>query len=107
MKRGYKFVNGKFVLCKERVDVFLIKYFGALSLGEDEVEEKEKAEPGVEWNPNSFPLAKSLVGFSHGAYRYQTRMNPTHDSASRAHARTTQYMSHGVNSAGSEVLRAL
>jgi hypothetical protein len=34
-------------------------------------------------------------------------MNPTHDSASNAQASTTQYMSHGVNSAGSEVLRAL
>jgi hypothetical protein len=32
---------------------------------------------------------------------------PAHDSNSKAQASTTQYMSHGVNSAGSEVLRAL
>lgn len=38
---------------------------------------------------------------------YQTRMNPVHDSTSRAQASTTQYMSHGVKRAGSEVLRAL
>lgn len=42
-----------------------------------------------------------------GLRSYQTRMNPTQDSSSNAHARTTQYISHGVNSAGSEVLRAL
>lgn len=38
---------------------------------------------------------------------YQVRMKPAHDSKSSAHASTTQYMSHGIKSAGSEVLRAL
>jgi hypothetical protein len=34
-------------------------------------------------------------------------MNPNQDSKSKAEANTTQYMSHGVSKAGSEVLRAL
>jgi hypothetical protein len=38
---------------------------------------------------------------------YQVRMKPAQDSKSNAHASTTQYMSHGVKRAGSEVLRAL
>lgn len=38
---------------------------------------------------------------------YQVRMNDTQDSARRQQLNTTQYMSHGVSCAGSEVLRAL
>ena len=38
---------------------------------------------------------------------YQARMNHVHDSTSEKQERTTQYMSHGVNWAGSEVRRAL
>jgi hypothetical protein len=38
---------------------------------------------------------------------YQTRMKPTQDSKTNAEASTTQYISHGVKRAGSEVLRAL
>lgn len=37
----------------------------------------------------------------------QTSMKPTQDSANKAIARTTQYMSHGASNAGSDVLRAL
>ena len=37
MSRGYKLVNGQFVLCEEGVDVFLVEYLGALSLRQDEV----------------------------------------------------------------------
>jgi hypothetical protein len=40
-------------------------------------------------------------------YMHQYRMNPVQDSNSNAQANTTQYMSHGVRSAGSDVLRAL
>ena len=38
---------------------------------------------------------------------HQTRNQPSQASARRAQDRTTQYMSHGVSSAGSHVLRAL
>lgn len=38
---------------------------------------------------------------------YQTRNHSVHDSTRSVHASTTQYMSHGVSCAGSEVLRAL
>ena len=38
---------------------------------------------------------------------YQTSTHSVHDSTRRAHEKTTQYMSHGVSSAGSDVLRAL
>ena len=38
---------------------------------------------------------------------YQERMNHVQDSTSEKTERTTQYMSHGVNCAGSEVRRAL
>ena len=38
---------------------------------------------------------------------YHERMNQVHDSTSEKQEKTTQYMSHGVNWAGSEVRRAL
>ena len=38
---------------------------------------------------------------------YHARMNHVQDSTSKKQERTTQYMSHGVNWAGSEVRRAL
>lgn len=38
---------------------------------------------------------------------YQTRNHSVQLSTRSAHARTTQYISHGVSWAGSEVLRAL
>lgn len=42
-----------------------------------------------------------------GQLTHQTRNHSVHDSTSRAQASTTQYISHGVSSAGSDVLSAL
>lgn len=52
-------------------------------------------------------LAEALYMPDPTEYMHQYRMNPVQDSNSNAQANTTQYMSHGVRSAGSDVLRAL
>lgn len=51
MGRGDEVVDSEFVSLEEGVDVFLVENFGALGLGEDEVEEEDEADPGVEWDP--------------------------------------------------------
>ena len=48
-----------------------------------------------------------FLSFGKGMNTYQARMNHVHDSTREKQERTTQYMSHGVNWAGSEVRRAL
>ena len=48
-----------------------------------------------------------FLSFGEGMVTYQARTNHVHDSTSEKQERTTQYMSHGVNWAGSEVRRAL
>lgn len=42
-----------------------------------------------------------------GGKTYQKRMKENHDSMRRQMLKTTQYMSHGVNCAGSDVFKAL
>lgn len=103
---GYEVVNGNLVLLKEGVDMLLVKKLGALCLRQYEVEEEEKSKPGIERDPLD-TLVEALPTLVTEGLFYHTRMNPTHDSRSNAQASTTQYMSHGVNSAGSDVLRAL
>ena len=109
MSRGYKVIDGEFIIVKERMDVLLVDDAGALCLWEDEVQEEEESEPGVERDPKKgILISRSSRGMLDlEVFPYQTRMNPAHDSNSNAQANTTQYMSHGVKSAGSEVLRAL
>ena len=50
---------------------------------------------------------EEILSLGEGMDTYQARMNHVHDSTSEKQERTTQYMSHGVNWAGSEVRRAL
>lgn len=107
MGRGYEIVDCKFVVVEEGVDMLLIQDTRALGLGEDEVEEEKESEPSVEWDPR---IRREVSRASHAIMQtdaYHARMKPAHDSKSNAQANTTQYISHGVNSAGSEVLRAL
>jgi hypothetical protein len=53
---------------------------------------------------SDFVVEKAKVG-AWGSY--QNKIHSNHDSTSSASENTTQYISHGVNCAGSEVLRAL
>jgi hypothetical protein len=103
---GYEVVDCNFVLLEEGMDVGLVEDFCALCLREDEVQEETKAEPCVEGDPTAFILVQCLYLRISGSAD-QNRMNPAHDSTSKAHANTTQYINHGVRRAGSEVLRAL
>lgn len=48
---GYKVVDGEFVGAQEGVQAGFVDEACALGLWGDEVEEEEKAEPGVERNP--------------------------------------------------------
>jgi hypothetical protein len=94
------------MLTQERVDMVLIEELRALGLRCDKVEKEACSDPRIERNPivasvSSWPSALGRIE------AYQTRINSVHDSTSSAQASTTQYMSHGVRSAGSEVLRAL
>ena len=108
----------RLVLLEVRVDVGLVDEAGALGLWEDEVEEEAEADVGVEGDPTGEgesllawgPLARgkgSLRAGMGGALTHQQRIHSVQDSTRSAQARTTQYMSHGVSSAGSEVLSAL
>lgn len=49
--RGDEVVDCEFVGLEEGVDVLSVEDFGALGLGEDEVEEEDEADPGVERDP--------------------------------------------------------
>lgn len=91
------------MVCEEGVDVGLVEEFGALSLGKDEVGEDEEAEVGVEGEP----VISAVVWRAEWQVIYHASMNHVHDSTSEKQDRTTQYMSHGVSCAGSEVRRAL
>ncbi len=108
MCRGYEFVDCDFVFIEERMDVVLVQLPGSLGLRCDQPQEEECADPGIEWNPAKMIFSTYNIRMETTTdMTYQTRMNSVHDSTSRAHASTTQYMSHGVRRAGSEVLRAL
>jgi hypothetical protein len=100
---GDEVVDCDLVIVEEGVDVRLVEDAGALGLWEDEVEEEAEADPGVEWDPAD--VRSCSIELKREAY--QTRMKPAQDSKSNAQASTTQYISHGFNSAGSVVLRAL
>jgi hypothetical protein len=52
VSRGYKVIDGNFVLVEEWMDVLLIEDFCALCLWQDKVEEEAKADPRIERNPN-------------------------------------------------------
>lgn len=105
MGRGDEDVDVVFVGGEEGVDVVLVDEAGALGLGEDEVGEEEEAEVGVEGEPGCAIL---VVGGSNGCVLlYQARMNHVHDSTREKQEKTTQYISHGVSCAGSDVRRAL
>lgn len=106
---GDEVIDRSFVLLEERVDVRLVEQAGALRLREDEVEEEAEAEPCVERNPMKKEGMSVISRYLElrVSWAYQVRMKLVHDSTRRAQAKTTQYISHGVRRAGSEVLRAL
>lgn len=94
------------------MDIVRVDEASALRLRKDEVEEEEKANVRVEGDPDGTNFIRErsqksggLVGVVIGTY--QTRNHSVQLSTRRAQARTTQYISHGVSWAGSEVLRAL
>lgn len=51
MRSGDELVDTGFIFVEEGVDFFLVEDAGALCLGENKVEEEEKAKIAVEWNP--------------------------------------------------------
>jgi hypothetical protein len=108
---GYKVIDRTFVILEERVDMGLVEYFGTLCLWEDEIEEKGEADPRVKRYPaerkhGQWEIRDRPRG-STEERAYQNKINPNQDSTSKAEASTTQYISHGLKRAGSEVLRAL
>lgn len=110
--RGDEVLDGGFVVLEPGVDVGLVDDARALGLGEDEVEEEEQADVGVKGNPVVVVVVSARWATRGGGgwcrvTAYHTSSHSVHDSTRSAQARTTQYMSHGVSWAGSEVLRAL
>lgn len=87
------------------MDPLLVDDARALRLWQDEVEEEEKANVAVEGDPGTRSVSARLM--SGGCETHQARMKDSQDSARRQQLKTTQYMSHGVSWAGSDVLRAL
>lgn len=88
------------------MNVGLVEEACALGLGQNEVGEEEEAEVGVKRKPRKTRSQIWLWAIGKEEI-YHERMNQVQDSAREKQDRTTQYMSHGVNWAGSEVRRAL
>lgn len=61
MRRGNEILDGAFVLGQPGVDVCRVDDPCALGLGQDQVEEEEKADVGVERDPVCGLLARSVV----------------------------------------------
>ena len=61
VSRGYEVVDCELIVVEEGVDMLLVEDASALGLWKDEVEEEEKSEPSVEWDPGEDNILVELA----------------------------------------------
>lgn len=108
-------IDISFVVGKKGVNVGLIELTSTLSLGKNKVREENQSKVCIEGEPiwcqriSRDKNTERRLDESEEERKQadQERINQVQDSTREKQDRTTQYMSHGVSCAGSDVRRAL